>query len=210
VSASSASSSALCGVVGAPPPRPRISGDLPVIEVQAGPPDQQPGGGRPPVRAVFGDGDLGAGHVDRGGPAVRVRRRSATTAQSATARLAAYFGPLIVPDLLLWSVGLAGSAFPTQRIIDGAGSSPGFVAGKDVVLVGARLRILNGVAAHGQGPSDRNPEGIPGTGVDVAEVPVPAQAPPHAMASKEISIRNEVSNANVNDQRQDEEEAPLH
>ena len=49
---------------------PRIAGDLAVVEVEPNAPDQQPGRCGPPVRAVVGDRDLRAGHVDRVGPAV--------------------------------------------------------------------------------------------------------------------------------------------
>jgi len=63
---------ALVGVQGAPSAGPRIRGRLPGPgfgrDVEADPADQQPGAGGPPVRAVVGDGDLSAGHVDRVGP----------------------------------------------------------------------------------------------------------------------------------------------
>ena len=49
-------------------PGPRVGGDL--GRVQGHPADQQPGAGRPPVRAVLRDRDLGAIHVDRVVPGV--------------------------------------------------------------------------------------------------------------------------------------------
>lgn len=48
--------------------RARVGRDLPGVDVQADSADQQPSGRRPPVRAVGGDGDLRAIHVDRVGP----------------------------------------------------------------------------------------------------------------------------------------------
>ena len=47
---------------GAAAPGPRVGGDL--LRGQQDPADQQPGAGRPPVRAVLRDGDLGAVHVN--------------------------------------------------------------------------------------------------------------------------------------------------
>ena len=58
----------LVGVQGAAPPGPRIRRHRSGGHVEADAADQQPGRGGPPVRAVVGDGDLGAGHVDRVGP----------------------------------------------------------------------------------------------------------------------------------------------
>jgi hypothetical protein len=52
----------LVRVQGAPPPGPRVGGDL--GRVQRHPADQQPGAGRPPVRAVLRDGDLRIVHVN--------------------------------------------------------------------------------------------------------------------------------------------------
>ena len=74
---------ALVRVQGAAPPGARVGRDL--LRVQRHPADQQPGVRRPPVRAVPGDGDLGAVHVygivpvrpRRGRPAAATAARSA-------------------------------------------------------------------------------------------------------------------------------------
>ncbi|MCA1703797.1 MAG: hypothetical protein LC808_11250 [Actinobacteria bacterium] len=49
-------------------PRSRVGADL--FGGQADPADQQPGGRRPPVRAVVGHRDLRAVHVDRVSPVI--------------------------------------------------------------------------------------------------------------------------------------------
>ena len=59
---------ALVGVQGAAPPGPWIGRYRSGFDVEADPADQQPGRGRPPVRAVVGHRDLGGGHVERVSP----------------------------------------------------------------------------------------------------------------------------------------------
>jgi hypothetical protein len=59
---------ALVGAQRAATPRSGVVRDLPGVDVQTHPADQQPGRGRPPIQAVGGDRDLRAIHVDRVGP----------------------------------------------------------------------------------------------------------------------------------------------
>ncbi|MGH3784567.1 MAG: hypothetical protein ACRDRO_29110, partial [Pseudonocardiaceae bacterium] len=58
----------LVGVQGAAALGAGVGRDLPGVDVQAHPADQQSGRRRPPVRAVVSDRDLRAGHVARVGP----------------------------------------------------------------------------------------------------------------------------------------------
>jgi hypothetical protein len=58
----------LAWVQGPAAPGPRVGGDL--LRIQQDPADQQPGVGRPPVRTVLSDRDLGIVHVDRVVPGV--------------------------------------------------------------------------------------------------------------------------------------------
>ncbi|MGH3805467.1 MAG: hypothetical protein ACRDRU_02240, partial [Pseudonocardiaceae bacterium] len=53
---------------GAAAPGAGVGRDLPGVDVQADPADQQPGRRRPPVWAIGGDRDLRAIHVERVGP----------------------------------------------------------------------------------------------------------------------------------------------